>query len=334
MRSIAAEAGVSAMAVSLALRNSPEVSSRTRERLRRLARLRGYRPDATITKLMHHLRVQASARSQANICGLKQEFAWPSTVDFYKRELHALEKRARALGYAFDAIEIGPDTKGPLLQRILLSRGVEGLVLMATAGQRDLRELLDWEKFSVVSITAAVVAPSFHSVLPNHFENMLRVCRELANGGYRRIGLAITTDWDERVRHRWTGGMAWQNEFGKTSPVPVFLSKSPGPAVLDSGFSTWLAGNHPDALVIHAIDEALLERALAALPARRRPRIVTLNWPHRRAEAGIDQRAGEIGSVAINLLSGMILQGEKGIPDRANTTMVEGNWMVGGPADP
>jgi len=330
LRSLAAEAGVSAMALSLALRNSPGISARTRERLRRLAKLRGYRPDPTITKLMHHLRVRSSARLEANICGLKQAPAGPSTVDFDNREHDALEQRARALGYAFDTIEIGPDTKGPLLQRVLLSRGVEGLVMMAMAGQRDLSQLLDWRNFSVVSVTASVVAPSFHSVMPNHFDNMLRVCRELTCRGFRRIGLAISQDWDERVRHRWTGGIAWQNAFGRTIAVPVFLGESLGPAVADSGFSSWLRENNPDVVVLHAIDRGLLEIALRKLPPRKRPRVVTLNWPHQLADAGIDQRAEEIGSVAINLLSGMILQGEKGVPARANITMVEGNWISGG----
>ena len=330
LRSLAAEAGVSAMAFSLALRNSPEIAPRTRARLRRLAAIRGYRPDPTIAKLMHHLRVGASARLQANICGLKQAFAWPSTLDFDNREHNALERRAKALGFAFDTIEIGTETKGPLLQRVLLSRGVEGVVMMSMAGQRDLGGLLDWGKFSVVSVTASVTAPSFHSVMPNHFDNMLHVCRELTGRGFRRIGLAISKDWDERVRHRWTGGIAWQNEFGRTNPIPVFLGESLGPAVADSGFSAWLRRHSPDALVLHAIDQELLANALGAIPARRRPKVVTLNWPHKFADAGIDQRAEEIGSVAINLLSGMILQGEKGIPARANITMVEGNWIPGG----
>ena len=109
MRSLAAEAGVSAMAVSFALRNSREVAPKTRARLRRLAKLRGYRPDPTINKLMHHLRVRDPARLRANICGLKQEYAWPSTVDFYTREHNALERRAKALGFSFGAMKIGPE---------------------------------------------------------------------------------------------------------------------------------------------------------------------------------------------------------------------------------
>lgn len=129
------------------------------------------------------------------------------------------------------------------------------------------------------------------------------------------------------------GGIAWQNEFGDTSPVPVFLGESLSPAVVDSGFLSWLRRNRPDAVVLHAIDRGLLENVIKTVPQGLRPKIVTLNCPHALADAGFDQRAEEIGSVAINLLSGMILQGEKGIPERANVTIVEGNWISGGLGD-
>jgi DNA-binding LacI/PurR family transcriptional regulator len=330
LRSLAAEAGVSAMAVSLSLRNSPEIAPETRNRLKRLARLRGYRPDPTITKLMQHLRVRSSARFRANICGLTQTGAWPSTADFDMRERDALHRRARELGFAFGTIDIGPDTKGPQLQRVLMSRGVEGIVLMSMAGQSDLAGLLDWEKFSVVSVTASVLAPSFHSVMPNHYDNMLRTCRELAARGFKRIGMAISRDWDERVRHRWTGGIAWQNEFGSTSPVPVFMDETRGPAVAAPGFSDWLHRHNPDALVLHAIDGDLLKYVFSKLPAKKRPKVITMNWPNQLANAGIDQRAEEIGTVAINLLAGMIVQGERGIPALTNITMVTGEWTEGG----
>ena len=68
LRSLAAEAGVSAMTMSLALRGSPGVSVTTRRRLRRLAESRGYRPDPHVARLMHHLRTRAPARAQANLC--------------------------------------------------------------------------------------------------------------------------------------------------------------------------------------------------------------------------------------------------------------------------
>jgi DNA-binding LacI/PurR family transcriptional regulator len=51
LRSLAADAGVSTMAFPLALRNSPEIAPKTRERLKRLARLRSYRPDPILQLL-------------------------------------------------------------------------------------------------------------------------------------------------------------------------------------------------------------------------------------------------------------------------------------------
>ena len=97
-----------------------------------------------------------------------------------------------------------------------LDQGVEGVVILPMPRQRDLSALLDWEYYSVVSVTSSVTAPRVHTVTPNHFDNIIRACRQLTEAGYRRIGLAISRDWDERVRHRWTGGVAWQNAFGGT----------------------------------------------------------------------------------------------------------------------
>jgi len=328
LRSLAAEAGVSAMAVSLALRNSPEISAQLGDRLRALARLRCYRPDPAIAKLMHHLRATGPARRRANICGLCLRRRLPSSnaINFMTRLAGALKGRAEALGFAFGAIELDPDLASASLQRILLSRGVEGLVLMPMARQCDLSHRLEWEKFSVVSVTSSVTAPVFHSVVPNQFDNMLRVCRELSLSGHRRIGLAIPREWDERVKHRWAGGMAWHKEFGGAAPISTFLGESSGPALTDARFVSWVRRYRPDAIVVEAIDPLLVAKALGGASDRRRPKIVTLNWPNAAAECGIDQRVEEIGSVAIDLLSGLIARGERGVPLRPNTTMVTGDW--------
>ena len=332
LRSLALEAGVSAATFSLALRNSPEIGVKTRIRLHRLAKRRGYEPDPTISKLMQHLRSRADVRMQANICALRQVFPTERSqkVNFGTLMHDALKQRAKELGFAFEAMEVGADDKGPALERVLLSRGVEGLIIMPMMGRRDLSGLLDWTRFSVVSVTSSVVAPRFHSVMPNHFDNILQAYRELANRGFKRIGLAISKDWDERVRYRWTGGMAWQNQFGKTQPVPAYLGETRGPAIADAGFSEWLRKHSPDAVLLESIDAVLLETALREIPPRRRPKIIALNWPNKLADGGIDQRVREIGSVAIERLAGMISRGEKGVPARANVTMVDGDWVWGG----
>lgn len=329
LRSLAAEAGVSPMTVSLALRNSRDVSAATRRRLQRLAAAQGYRPDPTIAKLMHHLRVRAPLRFQASIGGLTQ--GW-SGLDlgpdnYMSRLTRGLRERAAALGYAFSLFDMDEHPKPAQLQRVLVSRGIEGLVLLPLRRSCDLSKRLEWAAFSTISVTPSVVAPQFHGVMPHHFDNMLRACGELTRAGYRRIGLAITKEWDRRVNHRWTGGIAWQNQFGGTSAVAPLIGSLPGLNLDLTAFAVWLRGEKPDAVICETLDRGALGAVLDALPATRRPLVVTLNWPGVPADVGIDQRVERIGEVAIEVLAGMITRGEKGVPALPNTTLVDGVWV-------
>lgn len=329
LRTLAAEAGVSAMTFSLALRNRPEISTATRRRLQRLAKLRGYQPDPTISKLMQHLRMSSPARRQANICGLVEAAPGPGGIrhEFAERVQLGLRKRAESLGFAFGTMEISEDANRGRLQRVLRSRGVEGVVLMPMPRQRDLGALLEWEHYSVVSVTSSITAPRVHSVTPNHYDNIIRACRQLTKEGYRRIGLAISREWDERVRHRWAGGVTWQNEFGGTEPVPPFLGAAVGPKLSDPGFAAWLNTHRPDVILVEEIDGELLAQTLRAMGRRKRPDVFSLDWPNSRAGTGMDQRPEEIGSVAIEILAGMISRGERGVPDRPLSIMVDGEWV-------
>ena len=65
VRHIAKLAGVSASAVSLALRDSPRISAATKEKVWRVAKETGYSPDAKIVDLMRHLRKPRAVRQQA-----------------------------------------------------------------------------------------------------------------------------------------------------------------------------------------------------------------------------------------------------------------------------
>lgn len=331
LRSLAAEAGVSPMTVSLALRNSREVSTATRRRLQRLAARRGYQPDPTITKLMHHLRARVPARFRASICGLRQTWA-PERIrpgNYLVRLEQGLHARADELGYSLSMIDLDEYPSASQLQRVLLSRGIEGLVLLPMRAPCDLVDRLDWTVFSTVSATPSVTAPCFHGVMPHHFENMLRACAQLTGGGYKRIGLALTSEWEQRVHHRWTGGLAWQNLYGGTKPVAPFIDAHSGPNVTPHAFLAWLAHEQPDVILCETHDRVAFAAMLNSLPPSRRPAVATLNWPNAPANAGIDQRPERIGEVAIEILAGMLLRGEKGVPALPNTTMIDGRWATG-----
>lgn len=329
LRTLAAEAGVSPTAVSLALRNSPGVSAATRARIQKLAEDRGYRPDPAVTKLMHHLRTRQPARFQACICGLTER--WPTGKDvahiYSDRLLIGLRERAAALGYAFSLIhmdEAGPRTR---LQQTLTRRGIECVVLLPLLQPRDLSTLLDWRLFFTVSVTSSITAPHFHTVIPQHFDNMLLACRHLTLAGYRRIGLALPKDWDLRVNHRWTGAMTWHNEYGGTIPVRPYIGKTHGPTLDPVSFKAWLLEQKPDVVICDDIGMAVVLATIQSLSATKRPRIVTLNWSTIRGGFGIDQRVELIGATAIDILASMYVHSERGIPAAPFDTTVPGRWI-------
>jgi len=334
LRSLAAEAGVSPMTVSLALRNSSEISAALRERLQRLAAARGYRPDPHVAKLMHHLRTRAPARATANICGLTLNWPRGTSVGPYgERLLAGLMERAESLGFSFGTLRLDDYPTRSALQRVLVSRGVEGILVLPLREPCDLSDRLDWSAFSVVSATSSLVGPDFHTVMPSHFSNMLHACQQLTQAGFRRIGLAISRIWDERVQHRWAGGIAWHNQFGGTEPVLPLIQEGPRAELDPATLARWISREWPDAVIVDPLDSTLIERVVATLPVKSCPAMVAMNLPNPAADCGIDQRVERIGAVAIETLAAMITRGERGIPELCNAVMVAGQWVPGMPRE-
>jgi LacI family transcriptional regulator len=322
------------MTVSLALRGSREVSAVTRRRLCRLAASSGYLPDPTITKLMHHLRARAPQRYKASIGGLMP--LWPNAIgnrnDYLTRLSSSLRTRAQSLGYGFDLIMSDEHPTRRQLERVMLTRGIEGVVILPLRQPGELDERLSWDRFSVVSTASSLLSPGFNSVMPHHFENMLRACRALTAAGYRRIGLSISRHWNDCVNHRWTGALAWQNQFGGTEPViPLFRDDS-GEERDAAAFSAWLERERPDAVISERIEPSLVKATIQRLPQNRQPFLVTMNLPSAATNIGIDQCPEQIGTIAVELLAGMIVRGERGIPATPHTTLVNGRWI--GPGSP
>jgi DNA-binding LacI/PurR family transcriptional regulator len=333
IRSLAAEAGVSVATVSFALRGSREVSPETQARIQRLANERGYRPDPHVSKLMNHLRSRAPSRATANICGLGQPWHdMPARNDYYIAGLLAgLRGSAESLGYSFSTLNLDDYPEKGKLQRALVTRGIEGILILPMRKSADLSARLDWDLFSTVAVTTTVLAPGFHRVTPNQFDNMIRACRELTALGYRRIGLAMSKDWDVRANHRWAAGVAWQNQFGGTEPVEPLIDETPGPNLDADRLANWLVRERPDAVIIEALNYSVIDRARRTVPAQQWPKVVTMSWPNPCADFGIDQRPERIGTVAVEMLASMLARGEKGIPDHGNLIMIDGQW-INGPA--
>jgi len=326
LRTVALAAKVSAMTVSRALRNHPKVSARTRTRIQRLARELGYRPDPHVAKLMHHLRLRRKPAFQSSICALTTN-PGDRHPPYLVGVLTGARRRADALGHGFTLVHVDPaGLSRPALQRMLHSRGVEGVILLPMAVPMALPDLLDWREFSVVATTTSVLAPEVNIVAPHHFKNMQFLVRELTARGYRRIGLALPGDHVRRVNHAYNAALAWEGLCGRTEFVAPLVYEMPRPKNLEA----WFARERPDVIVTHNLKQSVLFAQLLGLRRPGRVGFATTSVSDvAEGLAGIDEIPVEIGAVAVDQLTGMIQRGVKGVPALPTMTQLLGRWSDG-----
>jgi DNA-binding LacI/PurR family transcriptional regulator len=323
LRMIALEVGVTHATVSMALRNHPLISAATRRNVQRIARKLGYTPDPEVAKLMHHLRQKHKPRFRSTMAAITtlRENAEPT----YARGLReAAQRAAEGFGYGFTVfrVDAGPK-RDAALQRVLRSRGVEGLLLLPMSTPTDFSRFLEWKQFSVVAATYGVLAPDVHRVVPDQFGNTMIICEHLARLGCRRIGLVMWKGTELIVGHRFSAAVMWQNTMGGTDFVRPFAYGSD----FRDGLREWFETEHPDGLIVG--DEAMAQKIVGELGLRvpGRVRIALTERPGPSRFSGIEQRAAEVGAAAAAQLHGLVQRGEKGIPAVPSVTMIKGHWV-------
>jgi len=231
---------------------------------------------------------------------------------------------AEALGYGFTMFRVeASGQRDSSLQRVLRTRGVEGILLLPMKEVVSLRRFLDWDQFAVLAATHGVLAPDFHRVVPDQFGNTLLICKHLARLRCRRIGLVMRRGTDGVADHRFSAAVMWQNTIGGTEFVPAFFYDKD----FRLGLREWFERERPDGLIVGAEAEAnsIIEELGPRLSGR--VRIAVTERPGPTLFSGIDQRSGEIGAAAAAQLHGMIQRGEKGRPPVPAVMMIKGHWV-------
>ena len=145
MADIARLAGVSRNAVSLALRQSPEISPAMREKIAAVAESLGYERNPALGHVMSQMRRRSGPGSMGTIAVFnanqdQQAFRKHPTVPVY---LRGATQRASGLGYALDTFwlyEEGVDSRRWL--EILESRGVLGVLFIGMMRENRLPEFI------------------------------------------------------------------------------------------------------------------------------------------------------------------------------------------------
>lgn len=341
VRDIAAEVGVSAAAVSLALRNSPQVSEGLRERVREAAERLGWRPNPLLAAYQTQVRALKPVKFQATLGWLNdhpEEKFWETPWNRVLKD--GAKARAQALGFALDEIwipRIDPhDTKGNAMKyrRILLARGIHGVILPVL--DRANHAALPWHDFSVACIGRHHLMlerskyplekpEDHHMVNQDDYANTRLAIRKLREAGCRRVGLAIS-EWEDRS----TDGLCSAaylreaSEWAAKERVPVLFSDH-GPEV-----AAWVKKHAPDGVVCaHGDMKRHIEKTGRKVP--RDVRVAHLNLaPDVAGWSGIDRRAAQIAAAAVDLVTAQMVRNERGVPPCTKEVLIEGRWVAGG----
>lgn len=328
LQKIADRAGLSRMTVSRALRNAPEISKATRNRVLEIAKALSYTPDPMIQRLASHL-ANAHRRNEGQVIAWINAYEdhrpWEGEIPFFSMFQGAAE-RARKLGFRLEEFWLhAPGMTGEKLSRILHQRGIECLILppLPRGGRRL---TMDWRKFSAVAIGYTLRAPLLHRVGSHHLHGARESIRELYRRGYRRIGLCLSKDGDIRLDHSWLEALAYhQWRTSRKNWVKPLIDS----AITDKRLIEWLRAEKPDCIlgqfewIPHAV-----RKADYRIPEDVAVSLFSVEYAEPKV-AGLDQQHALIGETACDLVVGQHYRNEKGVPAHPHNLMIEGRWVDG-----
>ena len=327
IRQLAAIAGVSRTAVSLALRNHPSIPPDTTARIQQLANEHGYQNDTVVSALMSRLRTAKKMRGNDTLALLT---SWNTRNEWRNnandaRYYEGICQRAQKLGYCVEHFWTkDPKIRNQRLSSILYTRAIRGVIIFPiphAVGHIN----LDWSKFSIVTMGTVASKPVSNRVYHAHYAGMILALRELKHRGYRRIGFANLTEQDNRVGHSWLAAYLLYQHITNTLPLAPHLTDE----WKSRSFAAWLKQEKPDVVISNS--DAPLE-LLAKLNYQLPDDIgfASLDLVDKQAaHSGINQHPEEIGMAAVDLLTNQLYRHEYGIPKHPQHLQIEGTWQDG-----
>ncbi|MFO1447314.1 MAG: LacI family DNA-binding transcriptional regulator [Opitutaceae bacterium] len=329
LRVIAEQANVSRMTVSLALRDDPSLSEATRVRIRELAKKLGYRPDPDVARLMERIREKRTRHLPnliAYLTAYEKPWGWKNepTQRLY---FEGAQRRALECGYELSEFWLRePGMTDKRLSDIIRNRGIDGALVAPLPHPEPLFQHFRWSHVAAVELGYSLRQPALHRSCNHQFQSMLLLMEKLMELGYRRPGLAVAADQDDRVNHHWraaffTGQSLW---WPGREAAPLLARDWK----LET-FRGWILDQRPDVVITVGEEAAAWLRELdIRVPGDIGMANVDLR-PHMTGTTGIDQNSEMVGAAAVDHLLSLLHHNERGIPSVPRIIMVEGRWVAG-----
>lgn len=334
-RDVALRAGVGRSTVSLALKGHPKISAETRDRIMSAAESLGYSPDPMLSALAtyrNRIRESAFHGTLAWVVNAQSGYQWENGP-YYISYFAGAATRAATHGYHLEKFVLNADgITGARLAAILRARNVAGL-LLCPQPRAGMSMDFAWEDFAAVTFGYTLVSPLLNTVASAHFLNTRHVVRELAVRGYKKIGLVIDRTTDRRCGSNVYAGFLVEQELDdRLTRVPAFLDFEPeNTRQKDYGpkLAAYVRKHRLDAIVTsdyHIMDVLTAQGIRSAGDIG----VAGLSLPSPDTPlAGVVEDSTRIGTVAMDMLVGMVERGERGLPPSPVRVHVEGVWHEG-----
>ena len=333
LKDIAAEAGVSLMTVSYALRGSKKVSSATRERVKAIAEKMGYHPDPIMKRL-------SSYRTRLKRSEKGMTLAW---IDLYPAESnwkyhgsHVLEsfegarKRALEVGYRLEPLNVSQIGGWERTNKILRARGIEGVIIgQPPAGIHEAK--FAWKHFATVAIGRAISSPGLPHVVYNHNEAISLLIERMLDLGYQRIGLVM--EYGDCVKNGFRNVAAY---YGAAEKFRIPLSMRVPPhlpqQLSEHNLGKWIETGGVEGIIVHRQDQMqqLLPRLGFRVPENIGFAHLSMHTPI-PGVSGLTFNPELYGSWAVDLVHWLLEREETGLLDPIPSILISSaKWSEGG----
>ena len=325
---LATACGVSKSTVSRALRNHPNISLKTREKVQRKAQELGYYQNPMVSAWMASLRKQVPAQEFSAVGWLNFEESkdfWTGPT-YFRGLVNGARKQIELAHCILEEFWMRePGMTPDRMVDILKARGIAGLVIPHnTLGTIDDKIDVFNRHFKCVMIDKPL--PGMTCVQADLYGNMQLAIKTLWQRGYRKIGFCAWTPHETGSRNLAGSAFLTHNRLIDEDLRVPYLEFEEGD--IDAIVMQWYRRHQPEVIIcmVQFIEYLLLKNGI------RIPEdvgIVDLNLnnddPHR---SGIDQRHPQIGAKAASLLMGQMGQPQY-FDDIHARVLVRGRWVDG-----
>lgn len=346
-RDIARHLGVSAAAVSMALRNHPRVSRALVAKVQAAAKEMGWKPNPLVMAYQQTVRTGKMPRYQATIAWIDDlpKGSGEGLLPARRIMLEAAREQAAQSGYQMDHIQLDDldklncVTNVARFRRVLESRGHVGLII--PLGWRPEHALLPWGNQAVALLgqvpqliksqeSACAKVQNYHCVAPDYFANTRLAWETLQQRGCRRIGLMLLHYHHIMSDSLYEAAVLVQQKNAAKKVPPLILNEGvPLRTKPPEVFVQWMNTHRPDGILganheilawLQAMDYRVPQDIKVAhldLGVREK------NW------SGIDAQIGQQASATVDLILGQLMRNERETPANPKTVLIKGHWVEG-----